>query len=84
MHDYDNYRYVTSNRIIPLTPKENEILKLLIENKGNLVKKEDFFEKAYIKRIHLKSLRISIFRLRQKLKDEITIKTRNCLGYYIP
>lgn len=71
MHDDENYRYVTKKGIIDLTFAENCILKILIENKGKILK---------CNRVDIRKL---ISRLRNKLEEEIKIKTKNGVGYYI-
>ena len=71
VHDYENCRYIAKNRIIKLTPYENIVLGFMIANKGELVV-------PYI----IKN-RINITRLQEKLKDEIHIKKKFGVGYYI-
>ena len=71
MHDYENCRYIAKNRIIKLTPYENIVLGFMIENKGRLVVP------------YIINKRINITRLQKKLKDEIHIKKKFGVGYYI-
>ena len=61
MHDYENCRYIAKNRIIKLTPYENIVLGFMIKNKGRLVVP------------YIINKRINITRLKDKLKNEITI-----------
>ena len=71
VHDYENCRYIAKNRIIKLTPYENIILGFMIANKGKLVVP------------YIVKNRINITRLQEKLKDEIHIKKKFGVGYYI-
>ena len=71
VHDYENCRYIAKNRIIKLTPYENIVLGFMIENKGRLVVP------------YIINKRINITRLQEKLKDEIHIKKKFGVGYYI-
>lgn len=70
MHDEENCRYISNKKIIQLTETDSYILKLLLENKGKVVR---FKKQPYIQ----------IHRLREKLKGEVNIKTKNKIGYYI-
>lgn len=82
MHDYDNLRYITEEgRIIDLTYLENEILDILIENKGHYVRNQTLCKLLYID--NELSIRALIFRLRQKLMFEIEIKNKKSMGYKI-
>ena len=71
VHDYENCRYIAKNRIIELTPYENIVLGFMIANKGKLVVP------------YIVKNRINITRLQEKLKDEIHIKKKFGVGYYI-
>ena len=71
MHDYENCRYIAKNRIIKLTPYENIVLGFMIKNKGRLVVP------------YIINKRINITRLKDKLKNEITIIAKWGIGYYI-
>ena len=71
VHDYENCRYIAKNRIIKLTPYENIVLGFMIANKGKLVVP------------YIVKNRINITRLQEKLKDEIHIKKKFGVGYYI-
>lgn len=83
MHDYDNYRYIGTQKIIELSKKENELLKILIENKGNIVHIDILLNHLYKESLSIRALDQLVHRLRKKLKDEITIKTRHGFGYGI-
>lgn len=83
MHDYDNYRYIGTKKIIELSKKENALLKILIENKGSIVLTENLLNILYEKTLSIRALEQLIHRLRRKLNGEITIKTRPGFGYGI-
>lgn len=83
MHDYDNYRYIGTQKIIELSKKENELLKILIENKGNIVFINILLDKLYPKTFSIRALHQLIYRLRTKLKNEIVIRTKHEIGYGI-
>lgn len=85
MHDEDNYRYIGSNRIIDLTIKENKILGLLIQRKGNIVTHEELCMLIYgdFDCCYQNCLSHLIFRLRQKLKGEVKIINKPYKGYTI-
>lgn len=83
MHDYDNYKYIGTQKIIELSKKENELLKILIENKGSIVLVDNLLNELYSKTLSIRALEQLVHRLRKKLKDEITIRTRPGFGYGI-
>lgn len=83
MHDYDNYKYIGTQKIIDLSKKENELLRILIENKGSIVLVDNLLNELYSKTLSIRALEQLVHRLRKKLKDEITIKTRPKFGYGI-
>ena len=70
-YDPDNHTLYCCNEIISLTKKENELLKLFIENKNNLL---DFYsiENAIWpdKETNTNTIRTLVKRLRQKLKHK--------------
>ncbi len=86
MHDYSNYRYITNNNEIPLSIIENELLYLLMKNKGNIITYKQICQQLFGSKnvnVYKGILSVSICRLRKKLKDEIIIVTRNKIGYMI-
>lgn len=83
MHDYDNFRYIGTQKIIELSNKENDLLRILIDNKGKTINNEKIILNLSEGNYSLKALRQLISRLRKKLKGEITIKTKNNMGYGI-
>lgn len=86
MHDDENYRYIGSGKVIDLSVYENEILKVLIANKGKVVKYETILLKIYEVndvKILYNTVTTIISRLRRKLKGEVEIKTKRNVGLYI-
>ena len=83
MHDYDNYKYIGTKKIIELSKKENELLKILIENKGSIVLVDNLLNELYSKTLSIRALEQLVYRLRKKLKDEVTIRTKAGFGYGI-
>jgi DNA-binding response OmpR family regulator len=81
MHDDEVGIYITKNGYIHLTATENIILKKLIENKGKVAVKLE--NKYKFKKGFGNSTRLTISRLRKKLKGEIEIKNKRSRGYYI-
>lgn len=83
MHDYDNFRYIGTQKIIELSNKENELLKILIENKGSIVLIDQILFELYRDTSLVNALEQLVYRLRKKLKDEVTIRTKHGFGYGI-
>ena len=86
MHDYSNYRYILNDKYIPLTHIENEILNMLILEKGNIVTYEKICKKLFKSKNtdkYKQTLTIILYRLRKKLSGDVTIVTRNNIGYMI-
>ena len=77
MHDDENLRFYAKNKIIELTKIENIILKELIKNKGKVVTLEDLCKIVYLDKLDIcyeANLRTHIYRLRNKLENEVIIK----------
>lgn len=83
MHDYDNFRYIGTQKTINLSKKENILLQILIKNKGNLVTTDKLLRKLYPETLSIAALIQLVHRLRTKLKGEVTIITRHKIGYRI-
>lgn len=75
MLDEDNNYYIDGTEIIELTDRETELLSILLRNK--IIKYSD------INRYNIQIYRITIYRLRKKLKGKLIIKTINKVGYVI-
>ena len=83
MHDDENFKYITSKKIIDLSKKENKLLKILIENKDRFVTKETLIREIFQIPVPYRTLTVLISRLKKKLKGEIEIKNRPGFGYKI-
>jgi len=86
MHDEDNYVFIGESKIIDLTPKENKILKLLLQNKGKVVTHEQLCKLIYndIDYYFKQCMKNKIHGLRKKLEGEVDILTVRGIGYKIP
>lgn len=89
MHWYEAGFYIGANKLIELTPLENRILKILIDNKGKVTKYEQIIKDAYfeIYDFNDKAQRIKVNggvkRLRKKLRNEFEIINKKSVGYMI-
>ncbi|MPQ45098.1 helix-turn-helix domain-containing protein, partial [Clostridium tarantellae] len=73
-------------KVLELTKNEVKILSYLINNKGNIVKRESLMEHLWKSNYFVdhSALTVNINRLRKKLEDvgiENVIETRRGLGY---
>jgi DNA-binding response OmpR family regulator len=69
-----------------LTPRERSVLEVLIRNNGNVVLKDQIFNKifGFDDEADLSAIEIYISRLRKKIKDEnVNIRTIRGLGYML-
>ena len=88
MHDEENYRYITTDGNIMLTPTENKILSILFENKelGIITTYDTLSQRLYncpCQQNEKISIRKFINILREKLKGEVSIRTLYKIGYTI-
>jgi DNA-binding response OmpR family regulator len=86
MHDVENFRYIGKNKIIELTRPENIILKLLMQNKGNLVTFEELVMTVYGELpdySYTRCIVTHITRMNKKLKGELHIRNRRGIGYML-
>ena len=74
---------IKANNEIILTPKEYELLLILIQNKNVLLNREDLFEKVWKREFtgDSRTLDLHIQRLRKKLEDKDIIKSVYGIGY---
>lgn len=74
---------IKANNEIILTPKEYELLLILIQNKNVLLNREDLFEKVWEREFtgDSRTLDLHIQRLRKKLEDKDIIKSVYGIGY---
>lgn len=85
MHDEDNYLFVWKNKRIDLTPKENEILKVLIKNKGKWTELNSICELLYglVSYSLYNSTYQVMHRLKRKLRKKVEILSYKNKGYMI-
>lgn len=74
-----------ANKEVPLTPKEYELLLILIQNRNVVLYREDLFEKVWEREFtgDSRTLDLHIQRLRKKLDDKDIIKSVYGIGYII-
>lgn len=76
---------IKAGREVVLTPKEYELLLILIQNKNVLMYREELFEKVWQREFtgDSRTLDLHIQRLRKKLKDKELIKSVYGIGYMV-
>ncbi len=81
-YDAINICYSIGDEKHPLTQMEGQLLKMLLNNKGTLVKREDILEEIWGENDYFKgrSLDVFITRLRKYLKADPTIEIKNHHG----
>lgn len=84
MHDYEGFKFIGSNEIILLNAEENKILRLLLKKKA--VSYEDIqhiVSNTELDKYSKKAIVLRIYRLRQKLKDDVKIRAIRGYGYIV-
>lgn len=85
----EEYRVYIGDRLVNLTHKEFELLKMLMSNKGRVLKRDLLLEKiwGYDADIDTRTVDVHIRYLRQKIEDDPAkpryIKTTRGVGYYL-
>lgn len=81
-YDVINICYLIDGEKHPLTQMEGQLLRMLLVNKGTLVKREDILEEIWGENDYFKgrSLDVFITRLRKYLKADPTIEIKNHHG----
>lgn len=76
---------IKAGKEVVLTPKEYELLLILIQNKNVLMYREELFEKVWQREFtgDSRTLDLHIQRLRKKLKDKELIKSVYGIGYMV-
>lgn len=76
---------IKAGREVVLTPKEYELLRILIQNKDVLMYREELFEKVWQREFtgDSRTLDLHIQRLRKKLNDKELIKSVYGIGYMV-
>ena len=70
--DFDNFRVTNRNKMLDLTPKEIEVLRLLIRNRGEVVSRERLLNEVwgYDAYPTTRTVDNHILKLRKKLEDD--------------
>ncbi len=81
-YDVINICYIIGEEKHPLTQMEGQLLRMLLNNKGVLVKREDILEEIWGENDYFKgrSLDVFITRLRKYLKSDPTVEIKNHHG----
>lgn len=84
IYDYQNKRFTPrGSQAIALTPKEVELIELLLKYRGNLLTKQHIEEHLYVyEEAPVSALKNLVFKLRKKLGCDL-IETVGKLGYRI-
>lgn len=82
MFDYKNLSIIYLNSEKTLTQREADLLKLLIENKNNVIKREEILERVWGQNDYFlgRSMDVFISRLRKYLSDDEQLKIDNIHG----
>ncbi|MBK8701821.1 MAG: response regulator transcription factor [Saprospiraceae bacterium] len=82
LFDYKNLTIVTGDSEKTLTQREADLLKLLIENKNNVIKREEILERVWGQNDYFlgRSMDVFISRLRKYLSDDDNLKIDNIHG----
>jgi DNA-binding response OmpR family regulator len=80
--DYKNLAITTGDVEKTLTQREADLLKLLIENKNNVIKREEILERVWGQNDYFlgRSMDVFISRLRKYLSDDPGLKIENIHG----
>lgn len=80
--DYKNLSLILEDSVETLTQKEADLLKMLAENKNQVIKREDILEKIWGQNDYFlgRSMDVFISRLRKYLKGDPTIAIDNVHG----
>jgi DNA-binding response OmpR family regulator len=80
--DYRNLKLLNGEVIENLTQKEGDLLKLLIQNKNNIIKRNEILKKLWGQDDYFmgRSMDVFISRLRKYLRDDKNLKIENVHG----
>ena len=80
--DYKNLKLIGENSESNMTQKEADLMKLLIENKGNTLRREDILKKLWGENDYFlgRSMDVFISRLRKYIKADKTLEIENVHG----
>ncbi len=80
--DYKNLKLIGNNSESNMTQKEADLMKLLIENKGNTLRREDILKKLWGENDYFlgRSMDVFISRLRKYIKEDDKLVIENVHG----
>lgn len=84
LFDFEKIIFTVNKNRIKLSKTEQKLLKILVQNKGNIVTRDILLEKVYkndIDYVDNNALSVTVKRLRTKLFDDSCIKTVYGIGY---
>lgn len=84
-YDLSNHRFQLKDKLLQITPRENEVLRILIQRSGEPVKKQYILERLSEhgdEEISVDAIEVLIHRLRKKLQNsDVQITTLRGIGY---
>lgn len=84
-YDLSNHRFHLNDKPLQITPRENEVLRILIQRSGDPVKKKHILERLSEhgdEEISIDAIEVLIHRLRKKLQNsDVQITTLRGIGY---
>jgi two-component system response regulator TctD len=84
-YDLSNHRFHLKDNLLQVTPRENEVLRILIQRSGEPVKKQYILERLSSHdndEINIEAIEVLIHRLRKKLQNsDVQITTLRGIGY---
>jgi two-component system response regulator TctD len=84
-YDLSNHRFHLNDKLLQITPRENEVLRILIQRSGDPVKKKHILERLSEhgdEEISIDAIEVLIHRLRKKLQNsDVQITTLRGIGY---
>lgn len=80
--DHDNLKLSYDNKEESLTQKEGDLLQLLLESRGNIIRREDILKKLWGENDYFlgRSMDVFISRLRKYMKSDASIAIENIHG----
>jgi two-component system response regulator TctD len=84
-YDLSNHRFHLNDKLLQITPRENEVLRILIQRSGDPVQKKHILERLSEhgdEEISIDAIEVLIHRLRKKLQNsDVQITTLRGIGY---
>ena len=84
IYSYNNGEVYTEDKIISLAYIENETMRFLVTNQGKFVNVKVISDAVYGPKVDCcRNVRVSIHRIREKLKGIVRIENKRTFGYRI-